>query len=109
MKRLLTIRSIKSNVRFLETELHKTIGKRMMNGWFWKRKNKITPAITLNGFEAISTCSVDIPLKGVIEIGYRDNHEKLGIMQVPSQTSFFVTCVKRNDGPYVLAIEASLS
>ena len=110
MKQLPEITSVQSKVRFLDTDLHKLLDRKNEIRWFWKRNNEIKATVMIDGYETIKSTSVNILLKGIVEICFSGHNKKdIGVIFVPARTHFLVTCISRNNGNYFPAMEASLS
>lgn len=110
MKQLPEITSVQSKVRFLDTELQKVLDRKNENRMFWKRKNEAKSTVMVDGYETINSSSVNIVLKGIVEICFSCHAEKaVGVIHIPVRTQFLITCISRNHGNYFPAMEASLS
>jgi len=110
MKQLPEITSVQSKVRFLDTELQKVLDRKNGIRWFWRRNNEVKSTVMVDGYEIITSSSVNIQLQGIVEICFSCYNEKaIGVIHIPVRTHFLITCISRNNGNYFPAMEASLS
>lgn len=110
MKQLPEITSVQSKVGFLDTELQRVLDKKNGIRWFWRRSNEVKSEIMVDGYETIKSSSVNILLKGIVEICFSCHNENaIGVIHIPVRTHFLITCISRNNGNYFPAMEASLS
>lgn len=96
MKQLVVIKSVKCRVRYDESKVKRLINKQARNIW-WRFQKRCKPSVTVDGFATFASLSVTVPLSGIIEIAFLAATGKIVVLQVPSSTQFFVTCVERNN------------
>ena len=108
MKKQPVIQSVQSRVRFVESELKRLINRQQWKGWFWKRTVRLATGIP-DGYTALSTFSVTVPLSGTVAIGTLDRTGNVVTVQVPSSTHFLVTCIYQPVGSYQPELSVSLS
>lgn len=108
MKQSQIIKSVQSRVQFVEKELRRTVERQLGPWLFWKRLGK-KPSIIVKGYTTVSTCSVTIPLTGLIEITFLDSFDQVAVIHIPTTTHFFVTCISKPSGDFFPGIESSLS
>ena len=108
MKRLPVITSVESQISFFEEELKKVITKHPGFS-FWK-KDPACKKLKFYDFESMSTTSVNIPLKGSIQISFAvPGSNQIQKMQIPVRTYFFVSCISGKTAGLPESIKASLS
>ena len=108
MKQSQIIKSVQSRVQFVEKELRRTVEHQLGPWLFWKRMAK-KQAILLKGYTTVSTCSVTVPLTGLVEITFLDSCDQVAVIHIPTATQFFVTCISKPSGDFFPGIESSLS
>lgn len=110
MKWSALITSVESKVEILDNELQRVLDKKHETVGFWQRKREAKSLPSIDGYESFSSYSVNIPFKGMVEI-YSSNFKQItvNVIAIPIKTQFLVTCISRNNGYYIPALEASLS
>lgn len=109
MKQLPQITAVQSKVSFLDSELQREIYRQNEIRWFCKRRNKISSSLKVDGYETFTSCSVNIPLKGIVEICVINKEKGVTVFEIPTITQFLVTCISRHNGNYIPEIGVSLS
>lgn len=108
MKQSLVITSVKSRVRFSDSELKRILHKQRWRLWFrhWRNKRK---ANVPDGYDTLSTYSLEIPLQGVVELGLQNSDGRAVSARLPAATRFFVTTQRQQHGQYTPVFFLSLS
>ena len=108
MKRFPQITSVESRLKFLDCELQRIVGSQNKTHKLWKSQASSPAAI--DGYETFSSCSVNIPLHGTIEICFSNLNEKaITLISILTRTRFLITCIRSGNGNYLPAMEISLS
>lgn len=92
----------------MEKELRKVVEGQLGPWLFWKRMAK-KPVLRLQGYTTVSTCSVTVPLTGLVEITFLDSDDHVAVLHIPTTTQFFVTCISKPSGDFFPGLESSLS
>jgi hypothetical protein len=108
MKQLPSIKSVQSRVRYEETELKQIVSKQTGKPFFWRKPVKKS-VMLVDGYAMLSTYSATVPLRGMIEITFLADQAHTVILQVPSSTYFFITCLEQDELASIPAFAISLS